>query len=181
MCSSLISEFNIEIGNLIFVFRFKFLQLIHAIIKNKLEFFVSIVENPRITSSLLLSPFFFLFFFRPWKLTAHTRSITFVVESAANASSLNLRDNLHREQRGEKATASRQRSACGRFSTMSLTHFGRSRCHCNIRIARHLLYSTDPFSNEQPSLFRSRQNNLQEFNDEFRNDYNVQLYLIFDT
>lgn len=106
--------------------------------KNDFEFFVLVVENPQVTSSSLLFPFFFLlFFFRPWKLTAHTRSITLVVESAASASSLNLRDNLHREQRGEKATAPRQRSACGRFSTMSLTHFGRSRCHCNIRIAWH--------------------------------------------
>lgn len=39
MCSSVISEFNIEIRNLISVFRFKFLQLIYAIIKKRFRIF----------------------------------------------------------------------------------------------------------------------------------------------
>lgn len=38
MCS-VISEFNIEIRNLISVFRFKFLQLIYAIIKKRFRIF----------------------------------------------------------------------------------------------------------------------------------------------
>lgn len=39
MCSSVISEFNIEIRNLISVFRFKFLQLIYAIVKKRFRIF----------------------------------------------------------------------------------------------------------------------------------------------
>lgn len=63
MCSSVISEFNIQIRNLISVFRFKFLQIIYAVIKNDFEFFVSVVEDPRVTSSFLFFPSFFLLFF----------------------------------------------------------------------------------------------------------------------